>query len=81
MGLVAQLYDLSAKEAMALSDREATYMLEAAQVTMFQMATTSSAMKEIMRSRLDQTLRDVRAARSSGGTVGGQSGGPGAPPD
>lgn len=76
MGLVAQLYDMSAKEAMNLSDREANFLLESAQVTMFQMATTSPAMKEIMRQRLDTTVREVREARSDS-----EPSGIGAPPE
>lgn len=77
MGLVAQLYDMSAKEAMNLSDKEASFLLESAQVTMFQMATTSPAMKEVMRQRLDTAVRQVRAARDAGSDGGGV----GAPPE
>ena len=79
MGLVAQLYDLSASEAMNLTDKEANFLLESAQVTMFQMATTSPAMKEIMHQRLDKAVREVRQARGEMGSEGGS--GIGAPPE
>ena len=65
MGIVAQLYDLQADEAMRLTDAEANYLLETAQINIMQMAMTSPAMKEVVRQRLEPAVRQVREARKS----------------
>ena len=66
MGLAAQLYDLTADEAIKLTDAEANFLVESAQLHMLQMATTSPAMKEILKQRLAPTIKQVREARNKG---------------
>lgn len=81
MGLVSQLYDLAAKEAMELTDSEANFLLETAHINLMEMAISSPAMKEILRQRTDTSLRQVREARRARMAEGaGQEGGVGAPP-
>jgi hypothetical protein len=63
MGLVADIYGMEVNEAMMLTDTEAEFLLEKAQITMMGLATTSPAMQEILRGQLAPTLRAVRAAR------------------
>jgi len=79
MSLVADIYGLSVDEALNLSDREADFLLSKAQTTMMNMATTSPAMQELLRSQLQPTLRTVREARSrrTGDDTGGGGGGGG----
>jgi hypothetical protein len=62
---------------MKLTDAEASFLLESAQVSMMEMATTSPAMKEILKQRLGPAVRQVREAREDGS----KGGGVGAPPD
>ena len=88
MALVADLYGLSINEAMALSPKETLYLLDKAQLTFYQLATTSTEMQSIMRQRLSPTLKGVREARrvrevgGGGGTPSsGDRGGLGEPPE
>jgi hypothetical protein len=87
MALVADLYGMSINEAMALSPRETLYLLDKAQLTFYQLATTSTEMQSIMRQRLSPTLKGVREARKvrevGGGTQqpSGDRGGIGEPPE
>lgn len=80
MGLVADIYGMSVNEAMSLSQREVDYLLDQAQFTFFNMATSSPAMQEIVRARLEPTVRAVREARESSDRSEG-GGGIGAPPN
>ena len=69
MALVADIYGLNVSEAMNLSDKETSFLLDKAQVTMMSMASTSPAMQELLRGQLTPTLRKVRDARGqTGGT-------------
>ncbi len=67
MALVADIYGLDVTEALNLSEKETTFMLEKAQLTMLSMASTSPAMQELLRGQLAPTLRNVRSARDAGG--------------
>lgn len=81
MSLIQDLYGLTANEAMNLSDKETQYLLGRAQLSFMQMASTSPAMRELMQSRLQPAIRDVRQARTERGEESGSgSSGVGAPP-
>lgn len=86
MALVADLYGMSINEAMALTPKETLYLLDKAQLTFYQLATTSTEMQSIMRQRLSPTLKGVREARKvrdtgGGGTTSTSGGGLGEPPE
>ncbi len=76
MALVADIYGLSVNEAMQLSEKETSFLLEKASVTMLSMAATSPAMQELLRGQLSPTLRRVRDARGSTGGTDKPIGGP-----
>jgi hypothetical protein len=78
MGLVAEIYGLDVEEAMNLSEKETTFLLEKAQVTMMSLATSSPAMQELLRGQLAPTLRRVRDVRGSSGGTGKPVGPPNA---
>ena len=67
MALVADLYGLSVNEAMNLSDKETSFLLEKATHTMLNLAATSKPMQDILRGQLAPTLHKVREARGGGG--------------
>jgi len=69
MALVADIYGLDVTEAINLSEKETTYLLEKAQLTMLSMASTSPAMQELLRQQLAPTLRNVRDARGQAGVA------------
>lgn len=74
MAEVAALYGLSVREAMNLSEKETTYMLEAAKATMYNLALTSPDMQNLLKSRLGgvaRGVREVRALRDDGADSGG----------
>jgi hypothetical protein len=63
MGIVADIYGLSAAEAMALSPKEVDFLLAKAQVTTMKALATSAAVRELVKPQLDTTVREVREAR------------------
>jgi len=73
MGLVADIYGLSAKEAMALSPKEVDFLLAKAQITTVKALTTSAAVRELIKPQLDLTVREVREARSASPSAGDTS--------
>ena len=78
MGLVSELYGLSAREAMSLSQDETNFLLEKASIRLQAMAVTSPAMKDIMAPQIAPVLREVRQARAAR-EAEEDGGGPGAP--
>jgi len=83
MSLVAQLYGISAYEAMKLSQLAVNFMMESAEVAILHQAVSSNEMKALVRARLEPTLREVRAARDARADMvgaGGAGGAIGAPP-
>ena len=81
MSILQDLYNLSAKEAMSLSDKEVAYLSDRAQAHLITGALTSGDIQSALRSRLEPTMREVRAARSAGTpSEGSTSGAIGAPP-
>jgi hypothetical protein len=77
MAVLQDLYNMTTKEVLALSDREVQYLMDHAQAQLFVAALTSNEVKTALRSRLEPALRQVRALRESDG---GDGGGVGAPP-
>jgi hypothetical protein len=82
MGLVADIYGLSVQEAINLTPKETLFLLDRAQQTFYQLASTSPDMQAILRQRLAPTLKGVREARGvrggmadAGTTAGGGGGG------
>lgn len=65
MALVADIYGLTPEEAMNLSDKETSYLLEKAQNTLTHMASTSPEMQALVRAQLAPTLKSVRDLRVS----------------
>jgi hypothetical protein len=70
MALVAELYGLDVSEAMNLTEKETSFLLEKAQNTLMTMALTTPAMQELVRGQLAPTIRKVREARGTAATGG-----------
>lgn len=84
MGIVADIYGMPMREALALDQREVNVLLAKAEFEAKALAVTSPEMQTTLRARLAPTLRHVREARAAreqeeGSGKQGGSGGVGPP--